>query len=171
MEKIIKIGDKEVRLDNCVGWTMEYKAQFGRDILPSIMPIVVTGIESVTAILNESGMKDGKNPTIGDIMGAIEGRTMDLLLPLYQLEFTDTVVNVLWSMAKAADDYIAPPKTWVRQFDEFPLDVILPAITELIVSGFVSSKNRERLRTIGETLKNLQPSLSTKSSSPDSSED
>ena len=171
MEKIIKIGDKEVRIDNCVGWTMEYKSQFGRDILPSIMPIVISGIESVTMVLNEAGLKDGKKPTTGDIASALEGRTMELLLPLYQLEFTDTVINVLWSMAKAADDNIAPPKAWVKQFDEFPLDIILPTIVEMIVVGFVSSKNRERLRTIGETLKNLQPSHSMTSSSPDSNED
>lgn len=158
MEKIIKIGEHEVRLNNNVAWTMEYKTQFGRDILPSIMPLVASGIESVTAILNESGRKDGEPLQIRDITEAIEGRAMDLLLPLFQLEFTDTVINVLWSMAKAADESIAPPKTWVKQFEEFPLDIIIPAIAELVVSGFVSSKNRERLRTIGANLKNLQPS-------------
>lgn len=158
MEKIIKIGEHEVRLNNNVAWTMEYKTQFGRDILPSIMPLVASGIESVTAILNESGRKDGEPLQIRDITEAIEGRAMDLLLPLFQLEFTDTVINVLWSMAKAADASIAPPKMWVKQFEEFPLDIIIPAIAELVVSGFVSSKNRERLRTIGANLKNLQPS-------------
>lgn len=158
MEKIIKIGEHEVRLNNNVAWTMEYKTQFGRDILPSIMPLVASGIESVTAILNESGRKDGEPLQIRDITEAIEGRAMDLLLPLFQLEFTDTVINVLWSMAKAADESIAPPKMWVKQFEEFPLDIIIPAIGELVVSGFVSSKNRERLRTIGANLKNLQPS-------------
>lgn len=158
MEKIIKIGEHEVRLNNNVAWTMEYKTQFGRDILPSIMPLVASGIESVTAILNESGRKDGEPLQIRDITEAIEGRAMDLLLPLFQLEFTDTVINVLWSMAKAADESIVPPKTWVKQFEEFPLDIIIPAIGELVVSGFVSSKNRERLRTIGANLKNLQPS-------------
>lgn len=158
MEKIIKIGEHEVRLNNNVAWTMEYKTQFGRDILPSIMPLVASGIESVTAILNESGRKDGEPLQIRDITEAIEGRAMDLLLPLFQLEFTDTVINVLWSMAKAADASIAPPKMWVKQFEEFPLDILIPAIGELVVSGFVSSKNRERLRTIGANLKNLQPS-------------
>lgn len=158
MEKIINIGNKEVKLNNNVAWTMEYKTQFGQDILPTIMPIILAGIESATAILNEAGLDKGKKPTISDVMRTLEGRTMDMLLPLFQLDFTDMAVNVFWAMAKAADDSIEPPKKWVKQFDEFPLDIILPTIGEMVVSGFVSSKNRERLRTISENLKNLQPS-------------
>jgi hypothetical protein len=35
VERIIKIADKEVRLNNNVAWTMEYRDQFGKDILPA----------------------------------------------------------------------------------------------------------------------------------------
>ncbi len=90
---------------------------------------------------------------------------------MFQAEFVDTIVNVTWAMAKAADEDIAPPKQWVRQFEEFPLDVVGPAIYEMVLKGFVSSKNLKRLKGIGASLKNLQPSHSTTSSSPDSNED
>lgn len=167
MEKIIKIGKKEVKLNNNVAWTMEYRDQFGRDIVPALMPIVASIMEGTAALLSES---DGKEIAVTDLASAIEGRSMEIMLPLFQVEFVDVIINVTWAMAKAADEDIDPPKRWVRQFDEFPLDVVLPAVYDLIVKGFVSSKNLKRLKGIGNSLKKLQPSLSMTSSSPESSE-
>lgn len=167
MEKIIKIGKKEVKLNNNVAWTMEYRDQFGRDIVPALMPIVASIMEGTAALLSES---DGKEIAVTDLASAVEGRSMEIMLPLFQVEFVDVIINVTWAMAKAADEDIDPPKRWVRQFDEFPLDVVLPAVYDLIVKGFVSSKNLKRLKGIGNSLKKLQPSLSMTSSSPESSE-
>lgn len=170
MEKIIKIGNKEVRLNNNVAWTMEYRDQFGKDILPAVMPLLTSMIEGVSAVVAES--TEGERMTAESIAEALQGRTLDFMLPMYQAEFVDLVVNVTWAMAKAADESIDPPKKWVRQFEEFPLDVVGPAVFDLVLKGFVSSKNLKRLKKMGESLKDLQPkSLSTTSSSPDSSED
>ena len=169
MEKIIKIGKKEVRLNNNVAWTMEYRDQFGKDILPAVMPLLTSMIEGVSAVVAES--TEGERMTAESIAEALQGRTLDFMLPMYQAEFVDLVVNVTWAMAKAADESIDPPKKWVRQFEEFPLDVVGPAVFDLVLKGFVSSKNLKRLKNLGESLKNLQPSHSTTSSSPDSSED
>lgn len=168
MEKIINIGNKEVRLNNNVAWTMEYRDQFGKDILPAVMPLIASMMEGVSTIIADAG--NGGEITVNSISEAIQGRTMDVMLPMFQAEFVDLVINVTWAMAKAADESIDPPKRWVRQFEEFPLDVVGPAIFDLMLKGFVSSKNLARLKKIGENLKDLQPSHSTKSSSPDSSE-
>lgn len=154
MEKIITIGGKEVKLSNNVAWTMEYKDQFNKDVLEALMPVVSTLVETVTTIISETGKTEINLPEIAD---ALQGRTFELTLPLMQLGFTDTIVNAVWAMAKAADSSIAPPKQWVRQFDEFPLDVIVPEVGWLILKGFASSKNLERLREIGESLKQTQP--------------
>lgn len=167
MEKIIKIGNTEVRLNNNVAWTMEYRDQFGKDILPVIMPFIASMIESVATVASEAG-----ELTLSNIAEAIEGRTMDILLPMFQVDFVDLVVNVTWAMAKAADENIEPPKQWVRQFESFPLDVVGEAVFNLAIKGFISSKNLKRLKKIGANVKNLQPkSHSTISSSPDSNED
>ena len=167
MEKVIKIGKQEVRLNNNVAWTMEYRDQFGKDIVPAVMPLLASMIEGVSTIVAESGTEI----SAATIAEAIQGRALEVMLPMFQVEFVDLVVNVTWAMAKAADESIEPPKKWVRQFEEFPIDVIVPAIYELALKGFVSSKNLKRLKKIGADLKNLQPSLSTTSSSPDSNED
>ena len=168
MEKIIKIGKQEVRLNNNVAWTMEYRDQFGKDIVPALMPILASLMEGVSTIISESGSNE---VTMADIADAVQGRSMDVLLPMFQVEFVDTIVNVTWAMAKAADETIVPPKQWVKQFETFPLDVVAPAVYDLVLKGFVSSKNLKRLKGIGASLKNLQPSHSTTSSSPDSNED
>ena len=166
MEKIITIGNKEVRLDNSVAWTMEYKDQFGKDILPVVMPFVASALEGFATIA-----ADADEMTLKGIAESLEGRAMDVLLPMFQADFVDLVVYVTWSMAKAADETIEPPKQWVRQFETFPLDTVVPAVYELVVKGFVSSKNLKRLKTLGNSLKNLQPLHSTTSSSQDSNED
>ena len=168
MEKIVKIGKQEVRLNNNVAWTMEYRDQFGKDILPAIMPLLASMIEGVSTVVAEAN--EAGEMTTSSIAEAIEGRTMDVLLPMFQAEFVDLVINVTWAMAKVADENIDPPKRWVRQFDSFPLDVVGPVVYDMVLKGFVSSKNLKRLKKIGESLKTLQPSHSTTSSSPDSNE-
>ena len=167
MEKIVKIGNQEVKLNNNMAWTMEYRDQFGKDILPALMPLVASMLESAAAIY---AGKSGEL-TFADILESLEGRTMEIFLPLFQAEFVDLIVNVTWAMAKAADESIAPPRQWVRQFDSFPLDVVGPAVFDMVLKGFVSSKNLKRLKKIGESLKSLQPSHSMSSSSQDSNED
>ena len=164
MEKIIKIGKTEVKLNNNVAWTMEYRDQFGKDILPVVLPMAATLMEGASSVISNGSSWD-------DVASALEGRSMEILLPLMQVEFVDVVVNVTWAMAKAADENIEPPKQWVRQFDVFPLDVVIPNVYELVMKGFASSKNLKRLKEIGASLKKLQPSHSTTSSLQDSNED
>ena len=155
MEKIINIGDKEVKLNNNVAWTMEYRDQFGKDIVPALMPVMASIIEGVTTVIADTGKTE---ITVADIADAIQGRTMEIMLPMFQVEFVDVVINVTWAMAKAADESIEPPKRWVRQFDEFPLDVVGPAVFDMAIKGFVSSKNLKRLKSLKTSLTELQPS-------------
>ena len=168
MEKIIKIGKKEVRLNNNVAWTMEYKDQFGEDILPVVLPLCASMIEAISTVVAETGKTE---ISIADLAEALQGRTMDILLPAFQVEMVKIIINVTWAMAKAADEDIEPPKQWVKQFDEFPLDTVIPAVYSLALKGFVSSKNLKRLKNIKVNLTSLQPSHSMTSSSQDSNED
>ena len=157
MEKVIKIGEKEVRLSNNVAWTMEYRDQFNKDIVPAIMPLLSTMTEAISSVVSEAGT----DLTLQSLADAVQGRANDIV----------DLINVTWAMAKAADEDIDPPRKWIRQFDNFPLDVIGPAVFELVMKGFVSSKNLIRLKGLKVKLENLQPSRSTTSSSQDSNED
>lgn len=167
MEKIIKIGDHDVRLNNNIDWAITYRDQFGKDILPVIMPFITAMIEGISTIITEAE-HDGEL-SVSSIAEALTGRTLDVVLPLYQAEFVDLVPNVLWAMAKTADENIEPPRKWIRQFDNFYLDEIIPELADLVVRGLVSSKNLKRLEGIKTTLR-PNKSDSTKLSSPDSNE-
>lgn len=160
MEKIITIDNKDIKLNNNAAWAMEYKDQFGRDIVPVLLPAVAAIMEALASVLPEANGK--KEFGIYDLAESVEGRVMDILIPAYQIEFVDIVINVTWALAKCADEDIPEPKRWIRQFEEFPLDIIVPEVYELVLKGFTSSKNWKRLEKTKESLKDLQPLHLTK---------
>lgn len=156
MEKTIKIDGKEVTLNNNAAWCMEYKDQFGRDILPALLPVIASAVEGIASVLAD---KEDQSLGVKVLAQAIEGRSMEILLPMLQVEFNDVIIGVTWALAKCANEDIPEPKRWIRQFDTFPLDIIVPEVYDLVISGFTSSKNLERLENVKENLKSLQPTL------------
>ena len=168
MEKIIKIGNKDVRVSNNLAWTMEYRDQFGRDVVSEHLPMMATLVELIASVIGDTGKTKGIS--VIDIVKALEGRTIDIMLPLSQAELLTTVTNVTWAMAKAADESIEPPKQWARQFDTFHVDEIAPVVYEMAVEG-LSSKNLQWLKNLNGTAETIQPLPSTPSSSQDLNED
>lgn len=145
MEKTITIGGVDVHLSNNISWVFAYRDQFGRDIIPALMP----ALESIFSLI-PAVMKAGEE---GGVVSVLQSSEMeDATLRLAGLEVTD-LINIVWALAKAADDDIPEPKRWVRQFDEFPIDVIAPAAFDLVLSGVISSKNRGRLREMAKVLR------------------
>ena len=139
MEKTINIGTKDVRLNNNIGWTIDYRDQFGQDIIPTLMPMLAAALDLIKGLLEEA--ENTENIEWKDILKTIDGDTLlDALIHLGGLEFRD-FINITWAMAKCADDTIPEPRTWVKQFEVFPVDEIAPVIFELIYKGVVSSKN------------------------------
>lgn len=141
MIKTIKLSkDKELTLSNNLAWAMIYKAQFGHDIVPDIMPIV----SAVTKLFGELSKHTGQD--VATILKSIDGDTIqDALIELCAIQFTD-FISLVWAFAKANDNDIVAPEEWVSQFDEFPLDIIAPAVFELLTKGLISSKNLKSLR-------------------------
>ena len=167
MEKTIKIGKKSVRLNNNISWAIAYRDQFGRDIIPALMPLLASALDIISGLINETGKTDEID--LGDLAKLADGDTLiNAVIHLGGFEFTD-LICITWALAKCADEDIPAPREWVAQFDTFPIDVIAPEVFSLIFKGVVSSKNLKRLEDLK---KRIQPSLiSTQSSSPDSSED
>lgn len=164
MEKKIKIGKKAFKLNNNVGWLYVYRDQFGRDIVPAIVPVLNAGIDLVFGAYQSTGGKITRD----SIMELDTNILKDALLEATAIEAVD-LLNIVWAMAKNADDDIDPPKEWYQQFDSFPVDEIAPAVFELLFKGLVSTKNSKRLQTLIES---LQPvSTSTESSSQEPAED
>lgn len=167
MEKTIKIGNKSVRLNNNIGWAISYRDQFGRDIIPTLMPLVAGTLDIVSGVINETGKTE--NIELADLAKLADGDALlNAAIHVGGFELID-LICITWAMAKAADDSIPAPREWVAQFDDFPLDVIVPAVFTLILKGVISSKNRKRLEDLRQK---IRPALSSiQSSSPDSNED
>ena len=167
MEKTIKIGKKSVKLNNNVSWAIVYRDQFGRDIIPTIMPLFASALDIISGIINETGKTDDIELT--DLAKLADGDSLlNAAIHLGGFEFTD-LICITWALAKCADEDIPAPREWIEQFDTFPVDVVAPEVFRLIFKGVVSSKNLKRLEDLK---KRIQPtSISTQSSSPDSNED
>lgn len=152
MEKTVQIGNKEVRLSNNIGWAIDYRDQFGQDIIPTLLPMVAAALDLIKGLLEE--VEDTNNLEWRDILKLIDGDTLfDALIHLGGLEFRD-FINITWAMAKCADESIPEPRTWVKEFEVFPVDELAPTVFDLIFKGVVSSKNLTRLKDVK---KSLQP--------------
>ena len=139
MIKTIKLNDeKELTLSNNLAWATIYRDQFGHDIVPDVMPI----LSAVLRLINE--VKDYTD--VNEIIKTVNFDTLqDTLIELCAFQFTD-FIYLVWAFAKAYDDNTEAPEKWVRQFDEFPLDIIVPAVFELLTKGMISSKNLKSLQ-------------------------
>lgn len=168
MIKTIKIGDKEVQLDNNIVWALNYRNQFGKDIIPTLMPLAAAVIDVIAGAVRNGSAEDGSMDFKKMFDNVDDDYVTDAIIHLSGLELND-FIELTWSLAKTADETIPEPKKWLRQFDTFPLDEVGPAVFDMVVSGIVSSKNLKRLEGIKKA---LQPkSDSTTSSSQQPSED
>ena len=135
MKKTIKI-DKNNKFDISTswGWAYIYQETFGHDIIPDLVPVIDTILDALTGLINGDYIEEND---IGD--------------KLYGMEIT-TATNVLWALAKNADDDIPDVREWLDQFDVFPLADIIPEVMDVLVKSMVSTKKaqllQERLQAI-----------------------
>jgi len=168
MEKTIKIGSKKVRLCNDIVWALNYRDQFGQDIIPTLMPMLAALVDMLAGLVR-TGMV-GKEVHAEEILKKMDGDDItNAVVHLGGVELTD-LINITWALAKTADEGIPEPREWLKQFDSFPVDEVAPAVFDLMAKGVISTKNLKRLESLKDSLKNLQP-ISTTSSSQQPSED
>lgn len=152
MEKIITINDNEITLSNNSAWLFIYRDQFGVDLVETLMPFLAGALQVVGGLIEEIG--DTKNVEIKDVARIYASEAVqNAYIYLATTRITDAI-NITWAMAKTADDRIKAPMNWVRDIGDFPMDVVAPALVELVMNEFVSTKNLERLQ---EKIKELQP--------------
>ena len=166
MIRQISIGDQQVELSSSAGWLYVYRAQFGRDILPDLMPIIESVVDMATKVL---GKLEGTTIEFKDVMTSMDEDTVtDIMINLSTLELT-TMLNIVWAMAKKADKTIEPPEDFFDRFETFPIDEVVPEIFRMILESSISTKNAERLLTMMDDLKQ-KLSRSTDSQSPELTE-
>jgi hypothetical protein len=132
MEKTITIDGKEVRFKATASFPLLYKANFNVDVLTIIMPLLSEVIGGASGMVTKETFKNGSLLlTPETISMALEG--------VYSLELID-VMNLLWTMAKCADDEIPDPVKWFGQFEEFPVVDIAIQVFPMLFSSLLSKK-------------------------------
>ncbi|MBQ6501186.1 MAG: hypothetical protein IJI87_07430 [Mogibacterium sp.] len=161
MEKTIKIGNNSVRLSNDIVWALNYRNQFGQDIIPTLMPALAAGIDIVSGLVN-AGAGEGDKVDVAKILKNIDGDYLtNAIIHMGGLELND-LINITWSLAKTADEAIPDPAEWVKTLgDGFKVDEVAPVVFELLVKGVVSSKNLKRLEVLKKKLQPLSSSMTS----------
>lgn len=168
MRKIVMIEDHPVELNTSAGWFYRYREQFGRDVLPDIMPIVEAVLAGAKELLDTIvAEKNSDRVDAAELAGLMDNDAIvDMFVKLAGMEFV-TLFGIFWAMAKNADPKIDPPEKFMNSFDVFPIEEVAPGLLYLIAESSVSSKNSAGLL---RTLRDRIPSISTWSRSPESTE-
>lgn len=112
MEKTIEIDNKKITFKSTAATPLRYKSQFGKDFFVDIMKL---------------SSLDGLNSKKINI-DKIE-----------KLDF-GVFYNIIWVLAKTANNKIPDPITWLDGFDEFPLFEIIPELQDLILASIQTKK-------------------------------
>ncbi|NMF06530.1 hypothetical protein ACUH7Y_25215 [Clostridium beijerinckii] len=112
MEKTITIDNKEVTFKSTAATPLRFKAQFHKDYFAEIIKL--------------NRLNKFKDAT--DNFEMLENADFEIFY------------NIIWVLAKTADNSIPDPITWLDGFDEFPLFQIIPEIQDLIASSIQSKK-------------------------------
>jgi hypothetical protein len=112
MERTITIDGRQVRFKSTGAFLLRYKAQFGRDAMQDLLKLS-------QALDTETG----------------EVTNLDAL----DLE---VFFNLAWTLAKTADPGTPDPFTWLDTFDSFPLDEVLPQVSDLLLASIQGTKKK-----------------------------
>ena len=167
MIKTLQFEGHSVEINTSAGWLFAYKARFGRDILPDIMPAIESILQLSVDTLSKMDEKELDKMTPQKILQAIDEDALnEIFIKMSGAELM-TVYQIFWATAKNADHGIAGPEFYFNQFDVFPIDEIAPQLLSAIIESNISSKNAKSLL---KRLKTRNRSTSTESLSQASTE-
>lgn len=131
MEKTLTIDGRQVRFRATGAFFLIYKAQFGRDGLADML-----------------GMWGELSETAEQAVETVDASpsAQQAMLDVLDMEI---LYNMVWTLAKAADETIPDPLTWLNEFSEFPLEHVMGELQELLQKSMVGSKKKPQLRRAG----------------------
>ena len=149
MIKTIRVNESEsFNIDTTAWWLFIYRQQFGRDILPDLLPAIEALLKIYAGVLSAARSESKENEiTLADFMKNVadDETIADACACLSGVEFI-TLYRIAWAMAKNADQNVPDIETWIKGFDELPMDTMGKEIIDAVISSTVSSKNASRLK-------------------------
>ncbi|PEK56716.1 hypothetical protein [Bacillus wiedmannii] len=123
MEKTIIIDGQKVRLKATAATVKRYKAQFRRNLFADLM-----ALGAINALTSSDGAEQ-----------PIDVSNLDLSNVDFEL-----IYDLTWLYAKTADPSIPDPMTWLDEFEEFPIEEIMPEIMGLVQVTMGAKKNKAK---------------------------
>ena len=114
MEKVLIIGNKEVKMKSTAGTMMRYRNNFNRDFIKDLVRLQ-------RALDNK--LEKGE-----------EFEALDL----------DIFEKLAWCMAKTADDSIPDIEHWLDEFDTFDIMQVLPEIMGLLIANMEQINSKKK---------------------------
>ena len=115
-------------------WAYIYLDTFGHDIMPDLVPLLDTFLGVVVDAVN------GKEVNQDGVQDA-----------LYGAEYT-TALNVIWALAKNADDSIPEAPEWYDSFEKFEDVEVIPKVFEKLIERMIGTKKLKLLQTQGKEM-------------------
>ena len=161
MIKTINLGNgQSLEINSSGGWLYVFQEQFGFDVLPLLMPALEAGLKAVGIAVQGADGKD-KIEAAQMLANFDDENINEIMMSFSGLQLT-TLLNIVWAMAKNANDNIPEPKVFYNSFDEFPSDLVIPEVVRQIINTTISKKNRVK---IAARMKAMNLSASTNSQS------
>lgn len=129
--KISKGCKPEFEINTSNRWAYIYRDYFGHDIMPDLVPMVDTVLSVLIAAFNNEDVDEDK------IQDA-----------LYGIEYT-TTLDVIWALAKNADDEIPEPPEWYDSFEKFEDAEVIPEVMQKLIGRMIGTKKLKLLQTKG----------------------
>ncbi|MDR3241809.1 MAG: hypothetical protein LBT37_06520 [Lactobacillaceae bacterium] len=148
MEKIITIGDREVKLVSSAATPIFYKAAFHRDFFADLSGVIET-MSTFTAD-DESDNNDekkvvdlesGNTDLEQDDKNVVDKLDMGKVADFMSSGDVTNFYNFLWIYAKNADKNIIPFEEWISSFDELPILEFMPDLVELMMTSITTKKD------------------------------
>ena len=167
MIKTLNIDGRSIDISTSTRWLYIYRNQFGRDILPELMPAIDAILRTIGDLLDGSGaldeLKDLKRGA--KMSSAVTDAIIEILINIANME-TVVVLNILWALAYNANENIGSPLEFYKD-KEVKFDEVVPELAVTVIESSVSSKNARSLLAM---LRPENRSTSTPSPSQESTE-
>ncbi len=169
MRKKITIGNKEVEFNSSLAWVFIYKAQFGKDPLAVLIPMIKAATKAMIS-LNEAEKSakekygNSKNSKGIGFEMLTDVDIDDSFEPLYEIEATE-ILSIIWALAANADKNIDEPDKWLDRFETFPLDEIGKELLPMIAQSVMSTKKFKALNALAGPMKKTPLSKSSQEAS------
>lgn len=121
MEKTIEVDGQKVKLRSSAAFAIRYKNQFRRDPLADVFSFA-------------EGMADIDLKEVGKDTQTVAVEVKDS----FDID-TEVFYNIVWSLAKSADNSIPEPLEFFDQFAYFPLFEEMDVILDLALSSMGAS--------------------------------